>query len=178
MGCGKRYRRYFFNKTKLSQLNDPSVIPYFIGMLLLGTLTADSVRLSLTIYMILVGFGMGFSFTLLPMSSQHNLDARQHGTAISTNSFVRTFGMTLGVSIFGTIQSKMFTGDVSQIFQPNVRAKVPTEILDKIIDAMSSSVSNIFLLSLIPVGLAVIAVFMMDNSKVSDLTKEENTFGR
>jgi len=186
----------FSTKTSYRNLMILSVIPYFIGMFLLGTLTPDSARFSLTIYMILVGFGMGFSFSLLPMSSQHNLEAHHRGTAISTNSFIRTFGMTLGILIFGAIQSKMFTknltesfkgmgdnagaimgnvGDVSRIFEPSVRAKVPNEILSKIIEAMSSSVAHIFLLSLIPVGIAVIVVFMMGNSRVSDLIKQENS---
>lgn len=178
----------FSTKTSYRNLMILSVIPYFVGMFLLGTLTPDSARMTLTVYMILVGFGMGFSFSLLPTSSQHNLESRHRGTAISTNSFVRTLGMTLGVTIFGTIQSKMFTNnltegfkgmgentdavmgnvsDVSQIFEPSVRANVPTVILEKIIDAMSNSVAHIFLLSLIPVGIAVIVVFMMGNSRVT-----------
>lgn len=77
----------FTTKTSYRNLMILSVIPYFIGRFLLGTFT---------VYMILVGFGMGFS--LLPTSSQHNLEARR-GTAILTNSFVRMLGMTLGVTV-------------------------------------------------------------------------------
>ncbi|KAF9102377.1 Envelope glycoprotein, partial [Mortierella sp. GBA39] len=53
-----------------------SVIFYLGGMYLLSTLTPDTARIYLTIFMIIVGFGMGFSFSLLPTASQHNLEPR------------------------------------------------------------------------------------------------------
>ncbi|MGE7623898.1 MDR family MFS transporter [Viridibacillus sp. NPDC096237] len=177
----------FLTKISYRNLMIISVISYFAGMFLLSTLTPDTARIILTLYMILVGFGMGFSFSLLPTASQHNLDARYRGTANSTNSFLRTLGMTMGITIFGTIQNNVFTsklsegfkgmgesansamfnvGDIRQIFEPSVREKIPTEVLDIIVNAMSSSVTHVFLLALIPIIIAVVFVFMMGNSRV------------
>ncbi|MBK3497220.1 MFS transporter [Viridibacillus sp. YIM B01967] len=177
----------FLTKISYRNLMIISVISYFAGMFLLSTLTPDTARILLTLYMILVGFGMGFSFSLLPTASQHNLDARYRGTANSTNSFLRTLGMTMGITIFGTIQNNVFTrkltegfksmgesansamfnvGDIRQIFEPSVREKIPAEVLDIIVNAMSSSVTHVFLLALIPIIIAVVFVFMMGNSRV------------
>ncbi|MCT9872308.1 MFS transporter, partial [Paenarthrobacter aurescens] len=80
----------FNTKTSFRNLMTVSVICYFAGMLLLGTITPDTSRTLLTLYMILTGFGMGFSFSLLPIASIHNLEPRFRGSANSTNSFLRS----------------------------------------------------------------------------------------
>lgn len=77
----------FSTKTSYRNLMIISVIFYLGGMYLLSTLTPDTARIYLTIFMIIVGFGMGFSFSLLPTASQHNLEPRFRGTANSTNQF-------------------------------------------------------------------------------------------
>ena len=157
----------FQTKTSFRNLMIISVIAYFIGMLLLGTLTPDTSRILLTIYLVIVGFGMGFSFSLLPTASIHGLEPRYRGTASSTNSFLRSFGMTLGITIFGVIQNNVFTEkittafkemqgttgqspfnfkDPQQIFQSGEREKIPGIILDKIVNAMSDSITTTFLL--------------------------------
>ena len=107
----------FQTKTSFRNLMIISVIAYFIGMLLLGTLTLDTSRILLTIYLAIVGFGMGFSFSLLPTASIHGLEPRYRGTASSTNSFLRSFGMTLGITIFGVIQNNVFTEKITTAFK-------------------------------------------------------------
>ena len=185
----------FSTKTSYRNLMIISVVSYLAGMSLLSTLTPDTSRILLTLFMILVGFGMGFSFSLLPTASQHNLEPRFRGTANSTNAFLRTLGMTMGITIFGTIQNKVFTnqltegfkdmggnadaamsniGDTRQIFEPSVRETIPAPILEKIVDAMSSSIAHIFLLAIIPIAAAVIFVFMMGNSRVV-ITKKQDS---
>jgi EmrB/QacA subfamily drug resistance transporter len=184
----------FNTKTSFRNLMTISVICYFAGMLLLGTITPDTSRTLLTLYMILTGFGMGFSFSLLPIASIHNLEPRFRGSANSTNSFLRSFGMTLGVTIYGAIQNNVFTSkmtdafkgmqgspdtaglmeDPRQLFQSDARAEIPDFILDKIVHAMSDSISLIFTLALIPIGLAAITVFFMGKTRVETPSKEES----
>ncbi|MFE4430461.1 MDR family MFS transporter [Peribacillus butanolivorans] len=184
----------FNTKTSFRNLMTISVVCYFAGMLLLGTITPDTSRTLLTLYMILTGFGMGFSFSLLPIASIHNLEPRFRGSANSTNSFLRSFGMTLGVTIYGAIQNNVFTSkmtdafkgmqgepdtsvlmeDPRQLFQSDARAQIPDFILDKIVHAMSDSISLIFTLALIPIGLAAITVFFMGKTRVETPPKEES----
>lgn len=179
----------FQTKTSYRNLMIISVISYFLGMYLLSGIGPETSRLLLTIFMIIVGFGMGFSFSLLPSATIHKLDPRYRGSANSTNSFLRSLGMTLGVTIFGTIQNKVFTSDLKdafkgmaggglmkmedpqQIFESGQRAKIPDFVLDKIINAMSHSITYTFLLALIPIALSAITVFFMGNARV-ELQKE------
>lgn len=181
----------FLTKTSFQRLMIISVISYFAGMYLLSTLTPDTARLLLTVYMILVGFGVGFSFSLLPTASIHNLEPNFRGTANSTNSFLRSFGMTLGITIFGAIQSSGFsqkltdafkgmgngnyipdTDSSRQLFEASERAKIPSFILDKIVHALSYSVTFTFSMALIPIAISVIVVLLMGKDRVEVVKKD------
>ncbi len=179
----------FLTRTSYRNLMFISIVSYFLGMYFLGTMTVDTARSLLTLYMILVGFGVGFSFSLLPTASMHNLEPQYRGTATSTNSFLRSFGMTLGVTIYGTLQTNLFAdklkeafagmqgagnfkmGDPRQIFQPEERSKIPDFILDKIVHAMSDSITHTFFLTLVPIVLAAITIFFMGKARVEMSTK-------
>lgn len=175
----------FQTKTSFRNLMIISIISYFAGMYFLSTLTPDTSRALMTMYMIIVGFGMGFSFSLLPTASVHNLEPHFRGTANSTNSFLRSFGMTIGITVFGTIQNKVFTQNMAdafkgmdggqsfgnldnsrQIFEASERAKIPSFVLDKIVDSLLTSITFTFFIALIPILLSAIVVFMMGKDRV------------
>jgi MFS family permease len=180
----------FQTKTTYRNLMAISVIAYFLGMFLLSGIGPETSRALLTVYLIIVGFGMGFSFSLLPTATIHKLDPRYRGSANSTNSFLRSLGMTLGITIFGTIQNKVFTSDLKesfggksnssgmlnfddpqQIFESGQREQIPGMVLDKIIEAMSHSITYTFLLALIPIAIAAVTVLFMGNARV-EISKE------
>lgn len=99
---------------------------------------------------------------------------------------MRTLGMTIGIRIFGSIQSKLLSSNLSnrlkdlgaevasgfsnsnvlsKIFEPAVREQIPSNILDVIISAMSHLITHIYLLALIPVGIAFMVFYLMDNAR-------------
>ncbi|KFZ40250.1 MULTISPECIES: MDR family MFS transporter [Thermoactinomyces] len=174
----------FQTKTSYRNLMILSIIAYAAGMTLLSTMTPETARWLVTIYMVIAGFGVGFSFSLLPIASVHNMDAKHRGSANSTNSFFRSLGMTIGITLFGSLQNRFFTdqldfggmqgghgpsfdlNDPQGLFEPGARAAIPDFILDKIVDAMSSSITHIFALALIPIVLAAIAILFMGDTRV------------
>lgn len=173
-------------KVSFRNLMIVSVIAFFLGMFLLGNMTPDTARMWLTLFMMLAGFGVGFSFSLLPSASINDLEPRYRGSANSTNSFLRSFGMTVGVTIFGMIQMNAFTNQVTeafgqmpggdkiagnlsdpqQIFQPETRAEIPEEVLRIITQAMSDSITLMFSLALIPIAIAAVVVLFMGKARV------------
>lgn len=176
----------FQTKTSFRNLMVISIIAYAAGMFLLGTMTPETSRMLLTTYMVIVGFGTGFSFSLLPAASINNLAFQYRGSANSTNSFLRSFGMTLGVTIFGTIQNHVFTDKLEkgfagfpgagnammnmrnpqEIFSAAGRANIPGNILDIIVNAMSDSITITFTLALLPIAIAAVTIFFMGNARV------------
>ncbi|MCZ2991055.1 MFS transporter, partial [Acinetobacter baumannii] len=87
------------SRTSYRNIMMVSGVFFVLGIYLLSTLTMDTPRLLVTLFMILAGLGVGFSFSVLSMSSIHKLEMRDRGSATSTNSFFRSLGMTLGVTI-------------------------------------------------------------------------------
>jgi EmrB/QacA subfamily drug resistance transporter len=79
------------------------------GIVLLGTMATDTSRLAVTMYMIVVGLGVGASFSVLGMAAIHHFDARQRGSANATIAFLRELGMTVGITVFGVIQRHAMT---------------------------------------------------------------------
>jgi len=164
------------------------------GTALVATLSSDSTRLIVTLYMILIGLGIGASFSVLSNAAIHGLTARQRGTASSTLNFIRSLGMTIGITTFGIIQSHAFTSKLTEFFSageasggqvpadlnikdphsllsPELRAKIPHEILDPITKMLSSSIVNTFAWAIIPAVLALLAAFFMGRKKL-DATAE------
>ncbi|EJS69159.1 MFS transporter [Bacillus cereus] len=184
-----------FLTTKLSYRNIMiiSAVIMLIGLFLLSTLTPETSRILLTVYMIIIGFGVGFSFSVLSMAAIHNFGMEQRGSATSTSNFIRSLGMTLGITIFGMIQRTGFQdqleeafkgmsggmntnalGDSRAILSESARSQIPPQILDKIIDALSSSIVQTFMWALVPAGLAFIFIFFMGNERMVIKKKQTN----
>lgn len=163
-----------------------SVFCFVSGIFALSTLSNDTSRMLLTMYSILTGFGVGHSFSVLSMAAVHHFDMRQRGAATSTNSFLRSLGMTLGITIFGIVQRNLVAnemksvfggtgagesaqafGDMKEILSPEKRMQIPPPILEKITAALSSSIAHTFMWALVPAGLAVLVVLFMPGDRIS-----------
>lgn len=159
-----------------------SIVIFFTGMFLLSTIDVDTKRMALTTYMIIAGLGMGFSFSLLGLATQHKIEPRKRGVATSTNNFFRTLGMTIGVTIFGTIQNHLFAnglGDIlgqmnsfsgeidsQALLSASAREAIPPEILSNILKAMADSISSTFGWTLIPLLCGFIAILFMGKERL------------
>ncbi|HEX7064048.1 MAG TPA: MDR family MFS transporter [Bacillales bacterium] len=172
------------NKTSYRNIMMMASLFVLLGMVLLGTLSTDTSRILVTLYMIITGFGTGFSFSVLSMAAIHNFGPKQYGSANSTISFVREFGMTIGITIFGTIQSHFFTEKLANVFagmgqaptgvptnprvmfSEQVRSQIPDPILEKLTTALSISISQTFLWALVPAVLAFGFVFLMSRERM------------
>lgn len=170
-------------KTSFRNIMLLSVVCFLAGVYSLSTLTPDTSRLLLNAFMLLTGFGVGFSFSVLNMASIHNFGMRQRGSATSTGTFMRSLGMTLGITIFGIIQRNSFTSSLSDAFggsaqaasfgdtraalTPEARAKIPAPVLEKISNALSSSIAHTFMWALVPAVLGLVFVLLMPKDRIT-----------
>ncbi|GGL51585.1 MDR family MFS transporter [Sporolactobacillus putidus] len=190
---GSSVSGFFQAKTSYRSLMILSYLTYMIGIVLLANMTPDTPHALLILYMSISGFGIGFSFSLLPMASIQNLEPRYRGTANSTNTFLRSLGMTIGVAVFGSIQNNFFTGklkdafaamqqgtgqtgqnpraalgnlnNISQIFQSDKRTEIPPFILNKVIHVMSDSITQTFAIAIVPIAITIIFILLMGNGR-------------
>ncbi|KGE19676.1 MDR family MFS transporter [Paenibacillus wynnii] len=174
-------------KTSFRNIMLISAVCFVAGVFSLSTLTPETSRLLLNVYMGLTGFGVGFSFSVLSMSSVHHFDMRQRGSATSTSTFMRSLGMTLGITVFGIIQRNNFTSNLSTAFggsqasafgdpraalTPEARAKIPAPVLEKISSALSSSIAHTFLWAMVPTVLGLVFVLLMPKDRLKIAPKK------
>ncbi|CAG7631641.1 Multidrug resistance protein 3 [Paenibacillus solanacearum] len=163
---------------------------FTIGILLLGTLTVDTPRYLITLFMIIVGLGTGASFSVLGMAGIHHFDMRQRGSANATLAFVRSLGMTLGITVFGIVQRHLFAGDLEvaigeaggagmrmsdprQLLSPETRSGIPASTLDAVTDALSGSIAHTFLWALVPAALTIVCVLWMSKERLSPIRTQQ-----
>ncbi|MBW7458339.1 MFS transporter, partial [Paenibacillus sepulcri] len=171
------------SKTTYRNIMIFSAVLFVLGTFLLSTITPETSKFLLSVYMVVAGLGVGFSFSVLGMAGIHDFDMRQRGSANSTLAFIRSLGMTVGLTVFGILQRNLLTGDMKNAFagtqgsteslgnirellSPEKRAAIPQDIMDKIVDSLSSSISRMFMWGLIPAGLALMTVFFMGSSRL------------
>ena len=161
-----------------------SVAILLVGIVMLGTLSPETSRWMVTVYMVVIGLGTGASFSVLSMAAMHHFGVYQRGAASSTNAFLRSLGMTIGITVFGVIQRNTFTEKLGDAFAgtgappagmnfsdphamltPETRAHIPAPILEKISDALAVSISTTFIWTLVPALLALVFVLLMGRAK-------------
>lgn len=159
---------------------------FLIGIYLLSTISAETTRATVTLYMIIVGLGTGASFSVLNMAAIHNIGPERRGSANSTVSFVRQFGMTVGITVYGIIQRNVFSDNMKETFNgagqmfnggaqsdprallsEQARANIPKPILEKIVDALAGSIGYTFAWALIPAILVLVFVFFLTNDRLA-----------
>ncbi|TDC62908.1 DHA2 family efflux MFS transporter permease subunit [Streptomyces hainanensis] len=74
-----------------------------VGLALLATIDRDTSFLLLSLYMALLGVGVGMLMQNLVLAAQNDVPARELGAATSVLSFFRSMGGTIGTSVLGAI---------------------------------------------------------------------------
>lgn len=179
---GSQLGGYSTTRTSYRNIMLVSVLLLLTGVALLGTMSAVTPRWLVTIYMIITGAAVGVNFPVLSMSSVHDLEFSQRGSANSQIAFFRTIGMTLGISIFGSLQSHLFLSGMKKAFpgmqiissindsrallQPAVRAKMTPMVLHKMSSILAVSIDRVFQYSLVTVLLALLCIILMGNTRL------------
>ncbi|MCU6711379.1 MFS transporter [Paenibacillus sp. J5C_2022] len=166
------------------------------GLALLASITAEAPRYLITVYMILVGLGIGASFSVLSNAAIHSFPATQRGAATSTLNFNRSLGMTLGITIFGIIQSHSLTGKLTNAFgggtanmpanvdfgdpyvllNPELRLTMDGNALHRITEGLSSSIADTFAWTLIPAVLALASALVMSREKLDPTAQADGEY--
>jgi EmrB/QacA subfamily drug resistance transporter len=131
-------------------------------------------------YMVLMGLGVGVSFPVISISSLHNVGFAFRGTVTSMVSFFRSIGSAIGVTVLGSVQtsvlnsrltellpgSAMSSMDPRALLQPEVRANIPPQILEKMTIGLADSIAFVFLCTLFIAAAALICIVLMGKARV------------
>ncbi|MCT9076647.1 MFS transporter [Streptomyces fulvoviolaceus] len=161
-----------------------------VGMWLLSRLEVDTPRLHYSIWMAVLGAGIGMVMPVLILAVQNSVRPADLGTATSANNYFRQIGGSVGAAIFGTL----FAGRLADALEerlptrtgaglpdpesitPQLVHALPAELRDAYIRAYADAMPRIFLY-LVPVlvlGL-LIAFFLKEKPLVSHNAPAEPT---
>lgn len=162
------------------------------GIFLLSTMTATTEIWVTMLYMAILGIGLGFTMQPLILIVQSSVKASNLGAATATNNFFREIGVTLGVSVFGSVFATRLTdglktlttgtgGTGNDSLTPQIIAQIPepakTEIINTYVNALTPAF--IYLVPVLLLGF-VLAIFlpkieMSNESGLEKAAREEAT---
>jgi EmrB/QacA subfamily drug resistance transporter len=125
-----------------------------MGLFLLSVLTVDTTRVVSSLYMVVVGIGLGCLMNVTMTVAQNSVELKDIGVASSTSTFFRTIGGSFGVSIFGAIFTSQLShglsGGASGLakagtnIDPSVLDKLPTAALSLYQHAVTHATTTVF----------------------------------
>ncbi|ARX87550.1 MFS transporter [Streptomyces alboflavus] len=151
-----------------------------VGMFLLSRLEADTPRLHYSIWMAVLGAGVGLVMPVLILAVQNAAPPADLGTATSANNYFRQIGGSVGAAVFGTLFADRLTDALAdslpagadlpdaESITPQLVHAMPAPLREGYIQAYAEAMPRIFLY-LVPVlvlGL-LLAFFLKETPLVS-----------
>jgi len=155
-----------------------------VGMLLLGTIGADTSVVLISVYMAVLGIGVGMLMQNLVLAAQNDVPAHELGAATSVLTFFRSMGGAIGVSALGAVLSNRVTsllaerlgapegGGSGSAAVPDL-ASLPEPVRRVVEDVYGIATADLFLVGAPIAFLAVIAVLFIKEKPLSTLSGDE-----
>lgn len=102
-----------------------------VGLYLLSRMGPDSGVWRESLYMLVLGLGIGLSMQVLTIAVQNTVDYADLGTATSGVTFFRTLGSSFGTAVFGTIYANSLGPNLKDGVAEAVRAGGDPAVLAK-----------------------------------------------
>ncbi|HEY8985067.1 MAG TPA: MFS transporter, partial [Streptomyces sp.] len=153
-----------------------------VGMWLLSRLETDTPRLHYSLWMAVLGAGIGLVMPVLVLAVQNSVRPADLGTATSANNYFRQIGGSVGAAVFGTLFANRLTDALrerlpahtggapggAESITPQLVHTLPPALRDAYIRAYADAMPRIFLY-LVPVLLVglFLAFFLKEKPLVS-----------
>ncbi|MFH8773792.1 MFS transporter [Streptomyces sp. NPDC017958] len=96
-----------------------------VGMWLLSRLETGTPRLHYSIWMAVLGAGIGLVMPVLVLAVQNSVRPADLGTATSANTYFRQIGGSVGAAVFGTLFADRLTDALHRELPPRAGARLP-----------------------------------------------------
>ncbi|MFE0043220.1 MDR family MFS transporter [Streptomyces albireticuli] len=135
-----------------------------LGLFLMSTMGASTGPWLESLYMFVLGIGIGLAMQVLTIAVQNTVPYHELGTATSGVTFFRTLGSAFGTAIFGTLYVKQLRPNLEEallrspgvppaaVQSPQDLARLSPEQARPVIDAYAETINYVFLW-VVPVAL-------------------------
>jgi EmrB/QacA subfamily drug resistance transporter len=143
-----------------------------LGLYLLSLLTPTTGGLLTSLYMFVLGVGIGATMQVLVIAVQNAVDYADLGAGTSGATFFRSIGGSFGTAVFGAIFDNVLPGNIAASLHglrlpagisvasgasPAVLARLPPPLHTAFVAGYSASISTVFLAA-VPVGALAFAL--------------------
>ncbi|MEW2568055.1 MFS transporter [Streptomyces sp. NPDC047070] len=144
-----------------------------LGMGLLSRLEADTPRLHYSVWMALLGAGIGLVMPVLILAVQNSVHPHDLGTATSANNYFRQIGGSVGAAVFGTLFANRLADSLAdrlpagagvpdpESITPQLVHALPAALRDGYIAAYTDAMPRIFLYLVPVLVLGLLAAFFL-----------------
>jgi EmrB/QacA subfamily drug resistance transporter len=141
-----------------------------LAFFLLSTMGVGTVLLTASVYMFILGVGVGLIMPVLVLAVQNSVEHSDMGVATSSNNFFRSLGGAFGTALLGAV----FTGQLATRLagllpsagshqltsSPSAIAALPEAVRSQVIEAFASAITTVFLVALPFTVLALVLALM------------------
>ena len=143
-----------------------------VGLFLFSRLEVGTSMLTISLYMVVLGLGLGAVMQVLVIAVQNAVAHSELGVATSGATFFRSIGGSFGTAVFGAIFANVLTGNLAHYLvgirlpadfvgaagaSPAVLARLPKPVHHGYIEAVTASLHPVFLWA-VPFALLAFAV--------------------
>ncbi len=147
-----------------------------VGLGLLATMDVTTGQLVTSLYMVVLGVGMGMLMQTTMLVVQNSVEQRDLGAASGAATMFRTIGGSLGVSLLGALfatklesnlSGRLGAGAAGQItggsqqLTPAMLGELPAAVRDAYQQAITSGVGQVFMWGAVIAVLAVVAAWVI-----------------
>lgn len=145
-----------------------------VGMWLLSRLEVDTPRLHYSVWMAVLGAGIGMVMPVLILAVQNSVRPADLGTATSANNYFRQIGGSVGAAIFGTLFADRLADALTErlptdaglpdptSLTPQLVHALPPELRDAYIRAYADAMPRIFLYLVPVLALGLLLAFFLE----------------
>jgi MFS family permease len=153
-----------------------------IGMFLLSLMDTQTTRVTASIYMAVLGIGIGLVMQVLILAVQNSVPQRDLGIATSAASLFRSLGGAFGTAMFGAILRSRLDHFLPRLVpgggngiglgslegSPQAIRALPAPVRDGVIEAFARSIHSVFLWTVPLAALAFVIVLGMKEKPLRD----------
>lgn len=101
------------------------------GEILLATMNVGTTGLTVTLYMVVFGVGLGLGMPVFVVAVQSAFPHRQVGVVTSTLQFFRSIGGTFGIALMGSMLNSQFRAEAATAIPAAVAKLIPADKLEQ-----------------------------------------------
>jgi EmrB/QacA subfamily drug resistance transporter len=160
-----------------------------LSLIMFSTITAGTSRGLITVWMIILGLGIGQIMPILTLAAQNAVSRKDLGAATSSVTFFRSIGSAIGAAVFGAILSNRLVHyithslsepEASQAAEAIQRSTatlqhLPTHVQNTIIISFGDAFGDLFLAGIPFAFLSLIIALRLKDIPLKDSSQEHSS---